>query len=195
MHGTCYIRNVVPCGLGHRLIVSRGRRNIYEFNDGKVIDGYSYTVVTDILRMQRWEGDTPAAPIFIYFSFFPTEIMHTHVRGRHPSCTQFTLAKHCILRWGRDTPAAPFTHSLNLAYLVRGRYPGCTRYTLTKPFILGWGGDTPTAPFTHTMKLAYCNTLLFSLHFIKQFQLDEGVGGGGGYLQLDNDYTNRVIIH
>ena len=71
MHGTCYIRNVVPCGLGHRLIVSRGRRYIYEFNDGKMIDGYSYTVVTDILRMQRWGGDTPAAPIFIYFSFPP----------------------------------------------------------------------------------------------------------------------------
>ena len=50
MHGTCYIRDVVPCGLGHRLIVSRGRGNIYEFNDGMMIDGYSHTVGTDTQR-------------------------------------------------------------------------------------------------------------------------------------------------
>ena len=53
MYGTCYIRDVVPCGLGHRLIVSRGRGNIYELNDSMMIDGYSHTVGTDILRMQR----------------------------------------------------------------------------------------------------------------------------------------------
>ena len=53
MHGTCYIRDVVPCGLGRRLIVSRDRGNIYELNDGMMIDGYSHTVGPDILRTQR----------------------------------------------------------------------------------------------------------------------------------------------
>ena len=48
MYGTCYIRDVVPCGLGHRLIVSRGRGNIYELNDSMMIDGYSQGRIQDL---------------------------------------------------------------------------------------------------------------------------------------------------
>ena len=103
MHGTSYIRDEVPCGLGHRLIVSRGRGNIYEFNGGMMIDWYSHTVGTDILRTQRW-GEIPQ----LHKSF---------------SISLFSPLKSCTLRWRGDTPAAPNSYWLNLAYLGEGEIP------------------------------------------------------------------------
>ena len=105
MHSSCYIRDVVPCGPGHRLIVSRGRvykwRGIYEFNGDVMIYGYTYTARSDILHTQV-RGDTPASPIFL---------------------SLISPLKSCTLRWGGDTPAAPISHSLNLAHSRVGETP------------------------------------------------------------------------
>ena len=131
------------------------------------------------------------------FFIFPTEIMHTQVRGRHPSCTQFILAKPCILRWGGDTPAAPF-------------------YTLSKPCILGWGGDTPAAPVTHSLNLSYLDEgeiprlhplhTHWSLHtvihlfFFITFHKDkfswvrEGGGGYLSYIIFFIQYSHNTLI-
>ena len=48
MHATCYIRDVVPRGLERRLIA--GAEELYEFDNGMMIDGYSRTIGTDILH-------------------------------------------------------------------------------------------------------------------------------------------------
>ena len=100
MYGTCYNRDVVPCGLGHRLIVSRGRGNIYELNDGNddwwilSYSRYWHTAHAEV------RGRYPSCTNLSLFLFFLTKIMHTQVRERHPSCTQCILTKPCILRWG-----------------------------------------------------------------------------------------------
>ena len=42
MHCTCYIRNVVPCGIGQRVMSSRAEE-LYGFIDGMMIDGYIHS--------------------------------------------------------------------------------------------------------------------------------------------------------
>ena len=112
-----------------------------------------------------WGGDTPAAPTLFRFFFFFFNIhihmliytymhinthiytyIHTHIHiYTHTHTWTYISPWPCTLRWGGDTPAAPFTYYL--AYLGEGEIPRLhPLHIFSELCTLRWGGDTPAAP-------------------------------------------------
>ena len=66
----------------------------------------------------------------------------------------------CTLRWGGDTPAAPFTYYP--AYLGEGEIPRLhPQHIFSELCTLRWGGDTPAAPWHVLAYLHYGKTIHF----------------------------------
>ena len=135
----------------HGGMVSRGRWDMrwWWFSLTDILIHIIHVIHTYVHTL-RWGGDTPAAPTLFRYYFFLVYIyiyvhihtyahihtyvnihipatMHTHVRGRYPSCTVYILPRHCIPGWGWRYPGCTLcTFFWTLHTQVRGRYPSCT---------------------------------------------------------------------
>ena len=106
-------------------------------------------VIHTYVHTLGWGGDTPAAPtlfrFFLAYTYIYVHIhtyahIHTHI---YTHTWTYISPRPCTLRWGGDTPAAPFTYYLDIAYLGEGEIPGCTHCTFFLNFAHSGEGEIP----------------------------------------------------
>ena len=145
----------------HGGMVSRGRWDMrwWWFSLTDILIHIIHVIHTYVHTL-GWGGDTPAAPTLfrVFFLVFFFNI-HIHICSYTYICTYthiyiythtwtYISPRPCTLRWGGDTPAAPFTYYLDIAYLGEGEIPRLhPLHIFSELCTLRWGGDTPAAPW------------------------------------------------
>ena len=149
----------------HGGMVSRGRWDMrwWWFSLTDILIHIIHVIHTYVHTLE-WGGDTPAAPTLfrVFFGFFIAYTyiyvhihtyahIHTHthiyIYIYIHTCT-YISPRPCTLRWGGDTPAAPFTYYLDISYLGEGEIPRLhPLHIFSELCTLRWGGDTPAAPW------------------------------------------------
>ena len=100
----------------------------------------TYTYICSYTHICTYKHTHIYTYIYIYIH------IHSHIHiYTHTHTWTYISPWPCTLRWGGDTPAAPFTYYL--AYLGEGEIPRLhPMHIFSELCTLRWGGDTPAAP-------------------------------------------------
>ena len=129
---------------------------------------HSYHTCNTYIRAHTWvRGGYPSctdtlsfflcflAYTYIYVHIHTYAHKHTHIYTYIHIYTYTHILEHTYPRdhahsgeGGGDTPAAPFTYYLDIAYLGEGEIPRLhPLHIFSELCTLRWGGDTPAAPW------------------------------------------------